>query len=169
MDRGPTQPAGVAASGEGFVGVGYCGPARSTADMRRAIEQGMKPAVVAVDTDVLVRLLTNDIAAQAARTATVFRAGSVFVPKTVLVETEQLLCCACGWPAVTIARAFLGPPVFHWMMWYQILYSSQQFAPVAKELFPERRPHIRHIARAKIQNRIGANPIAHHGAGRQQR
>jgi len=64
--------------------------------------------VVAVDTNVLVRLLTNDHAAQAARAAAVFRAGPVFVPKTVLLETEWVLRYTYGRPAAAIARAFLG-------------------------------------------------------------
>jgi predicted nucleic-acid-binding protein len=64
--------------------------------------------VVAVDTNVLVRLLTNDHAAQAARAVAVFRTTPVLVPKTVLLETEWVLRHSYGLPAATIARSFLG-------------------------------------------------------------
>ena len=64
--------------------------------------------MVAVDTDVLVRLLTNDHAAQAARAAAVFRAEPVFVPKTVLLETEWVLRYSYRLPTAAIARSFLG-------------------------------------------------------------
>ena len=47
--------------------------------------------MVAVDTNVLVRLLVADHAAQATRAAAVFRAGRVFIPKSVLLETEWVL------------------------------------------------------------------------------
>jgi len=64
--------------------------------------------VVAVDTDVLVRLLTRDHAAQTARAVAVFRASPVLVPKTVLLETEWVLRYSYGLPAAAIARSFLG-------------------------------------------------------------
>jgi predicted nucleic-acid-binding protein len=64
--------------------------------------------VVAVDTNVLVRLLTNDHAAQAARAAAVFRAAQVFVAKTVLLETEWVLRYSYQLPAGAIGRAFLA-------------------------------------------------------------
>ncbi len=47
--------------------------------------------MVAVDTNVLVRLVTNDHPAQAARAAAVFRAGPVFISKSVLLEAEWVL------------------------------------------------------------------------------
>jgi predicted nucleic-acid-binding protein len=64
--------------------------------------------VVAVDTNVLVRLLTNDHAPQAGRAVALFRATRVFVPKSVLLETEWVLRYSYGLPVATIARAFLG-------------------------------------------------------------
>lgn len=64
--------------------------------------------MIAVDTDVLVRLLTNDHAAQAARAAAVFRASPVFVPKSVLLETEWVLRYSYGLQTAAIARAFLA-------------------------------------------------------------
>lgn len=45
----------------------------------------------AVDTNVLVRLFTGDDAAQAKRAAALFKKEAIFVPKTVLLETEWVL------------------------------------------------------------------------------
>ena len=64
--------------------------------------------MIAVDTNVLVRLLVNDNAAQAARAAAVFKAAPVFVPKTVLLESEWVLRYSYGLPTAAIARAFLA-------------------------------------------------------------
>ena len=43
--------------------------------------------MVAVDTNVVVRLVTQDHPAQAARAAAIFRSGPVHIAKTVLLET----------------------------------------------------------------------------------
>ena len=64
--------------------------------------------MVAVDTNVLVRLLAKDHAGQAARAVAVFRAGPVFVPKTVLLECEWVLRYSYARPAASIVLAFLG-------------------------------------------------------------
>jgi predicted nucleic-acid-binding protein len=64
--------------------------------------------VVAVDTNVLVRLLTNDHAAQAARAVAVFRAGPVLVPKTVLLECEWVLRYSYLLSVGAIARSFVA-------------------------------------------------------------
>ncbi len=45
----------------------------------------------AVDANVLVRLLTGDDVAQAKRAAALFKKESIFIPKTVLLETEWVL------------------------------------------------------------------------------
>jgi len=45
----------------------------------------------AVDTNVVVRLLTGDDALQTKRAAALFKKESIFVPKTVLLETEWVL------------------------------------------------------------------------------
>ena len=69
--------------------------------------------MVAVDTNVLVRLLTNDHAAQAARAAAVFESGPVFIPKSVLLETEWVLRYSYGLGTAAIVRALravLGLP-----------------------------------------------------------
>jgi predicted nucleic-acid-binding protein len=47
--------------------------------------------VIAVDTNVLVRLLTEDDPVQAARARALFRSGEIFVAATVLLETEWVL------------------------------------------------------------------------------
>lgn len=45
----------------------------------------------AVDTNVLVRLLTGDDAEQTKRAAALFKKETIFIPKTVLLETEWVL------------------------------------------------------------------------------
>jgi predicted nucleic-acid-binding protein len=47
--------------------------------------------VVAVDTNVFVRLVVADSPAQTARAAAVFRSGPVFIAKSVLLEAEWVL------------------------------------------------------------------------------
>lgn len=47
--------------------------------------------MIAVDTNVLVRLLTNDDAKQSPRAAELFASEDVFISKTVLLETEWVL------------------------------------------------------------------------------
>lgn len=45
----------------------------------------------AVDTNVLVRLLTNDDPEQTRRTTALFKKETIFIPKTVLLETQWVL------------------------------------------------------------------------------
>lgn len=47
--------------------------------------------MLAIDTNVIVRLLTNDDRDQARRAAAIFAANEVFIPKTVLLEIEWVL------------------------------------------------------------------------------
>ena len=47
--------------------------------------------MIAVDTNVLIRLVVADHAAQAARAAAVFRSGPVFIAKSVLLEAASVL------------------------------------------------------------------------------
>lgn len=47
--------------------------------------------MIAVDTNVVVRLLVADDAAQARRATALFERGPVFIPVTVLLETEWVL------------------------------------------------------------------------------
>jgi predicted nucleic-acid-binding protein len=64
--------------------------------------------VVAVDTNVLVRLVTSDHPAQAARAVAVFRSGSVFVAKSVLLESEWVLRYSYDLDTEAILRALRG-------------------------------------------------------------
>ena len=64
--------------------------------------------MVAVDTNVVVRLLTNDNAAQAARAIALFRDDAVFVPKSVVLETEWVLRYSYGLPVDSLVRALLA-------------------------------------------------------------
>jgi predicted nucleic-acid-binding protein len=47
--------------------------------------------VIAVDTNLLVRLLTNDDPSEANRAARVMESDEILIPKTVLLETEWVL------------------------------------------------------------------------------
>jgi predicted nucleic-acid-binding protein len=62
--------------------------------------------VIAVDTNVLVRLLTNDDPVQSPRAARLFVEEDVFVSWTVLLELEWVLRGAYELPSRTIQSAF---------------------------------------------------------------
>jgi predicted nucleic-acid-binding protein len=47
--------------------------------------------MIAVDTNLLVRILTNDDPVQARRAVKVLKSDQIFIPKTVLLETEWVL------------------------------------------------------------------------------
>ena len=67
----------------------------------------------AVDTNVVVRYLTGDDPAQAARARAVFDAGDVFVGTTVLLESEWVLRSVYGFSGKEVAvalRALAGLP-----------------------------------------------------------
>lgn len=57
--------------------------------MRSRVAQ--RSSVLAVDTNVVVRLLTNDDPAQARRAAAFFADHEIFIAVTVLLETEWVL------------------------------------------------------------------------------
>ena len=61
--------------------------------------------MVAVDTNVLVRLLTGDDPRQAARAEALFRAEEIWVAKTVLLETEWVLRALYRFRAEEVGRA----------------------------------------------------------------
>ena len=69
---------------------------------------------IALDTNVVVRLLVNDDAAQARRARALLATGDeVGVPVTVLLEAEWVLRSAYGFPSpqvMTFLRALLGLP-----------------------------------------------------------
>ena len=67
----------------------------------------------AVDTNVVVRYLTGDDPAQAARARAVFDAGDVFVGTTVLLESDWVLRSIYGFSGPEVAnalRALAGLP-----------------------------------------------------------
>jgi predicted nucleic-acid-binding protein len=69
--------------------------------------------MVAVDTNVLVRFLTRDDPRQAARAASLIRTTSIWISKTVLLETEWVLRSLYNFPPHDRAgalRALAGLP-----------------------------------------------------------
>jgi len=62
----------------------------------------------AVDTNILVRLITKDDVAQAKRAHDLFSKGAVFISKTVLLETEWVLRYVYALEQSTILRALRG-------------------------------------------------------------
>jgi predicted nucleic-acid-binding protein len=71
--------------------------------------------LIAVDTNVWVRYVTNDDPVQARRAVSLLSAAdSVYVPKTVLLELEWVLRAAYGLPRAAMLKAMLhilGLPV----------------------------------------------------------
>ena len=62
--------------------------------------------MIAIDTNVLVRLFVADDPAQSPRAAKIFASEDVLVPKTVVLETEWVLRFSYALPRKTIAGAF---------------------------------------------------------------
>jgi len=62
--------------------------------------------MTAVDTNVLVRLLTADNRKQAAAAEALFHGGPVWIAKTVLLETSWVLRSLYGFPEDAIREAF---------------------------------------------------------------
>jgi predicted nucleic-acid-binding protein len=62
--------------------------------------------MIAIDTNVLVRLLVNDDPAQSPRAAALFAAEEVFIAKTVLLETEWVLRLSYDLPREAVGVAF---------------------------------------------------------------
>lgn len=62
--------------------------------------------MISVDTNVLVRVLTNDDPSQAAKAMKLLRSSPVWVARTVMLETEWVLRHAYGLDAAAIVRAF---------------------------------------------------------------
>jgi predicted nucleic-acid-binding protein len=62
--------------------------------------------VIAVDTNVLVRLLTNDDPGQARRAAGIMQSSQVLIPKSVMLETEWVLRHAYGIDRKDIRKGF---------------------------------------------------------------
>jgi len=69
--------------------------------------------VIAIDTNILVRFLTRDDKSQHARAEKIFRNESVFIPDTVLLETEWVLRFSYEYAPARITASFrklLGLP-----------------------------------------------------------
>jgi len=64
--------------------------------------------MISVDTNVLVRLLSEDDPTQAERAAKLFAENEIFIAKTVMLETEWVLRHAYGIGRKEILRAFQG-------------------------------------------------------------
>jgi predicted nucleic-acid-binding protein len=62
--------------------------------------------MIAVDTNVLVRLLTGDDPKQAAAAQSLFAAGPIWIAKTVLLETGWVLRSLYGFEEPAIREAF---------------------------------------------------------------
>lgn len=62
--------------------------------------------MIAVDTNLLVRLLTKDDLSQAKRAAKVIESDNIFIPKTVMLETEWVLRHAYGIGKEAIMNGF---------------------------------------------------------------
>jgi predicted nucleic-acid-binding protein len=62
--------------------------------------------MIAVDTNVLVRLLTGDDAKQAAAARSLFAAGPIWIAKTVLLETGWVLRSLYGFEESAVREAF---------------------------------------------------------------
>jgi len=72
--------------------------------------------VVAVDTNILVRLLTRDDPRQAARADVLFESDQVWVAKSVLLETEWVLRALYGFAPQRVGealRSLAGLPNVH--------------------------------------------------------
>ena len=64
--------------------------------------------MIAVDTNVLVRLVTNDDAAQAKRASALFAANDIWIAKTVLLESEWVLRYSYQLDRAAILRGLTG-------------------------------------------------------------
>ena len=64
--------------------------------------------MVAVDTNVLVRLLTGDEPAETARARAIFERETVLLAKTVILEAEWVLRRLYRFGSARIAEAFAG-------------------------------------------------------------
>lgn len=62
--------------------------------------------MIAIDTNVLVRLLVNDNPAQSKASQKVFASEDIFIPDTVLLETEWVLRAAFDLSPADICTAF---------------------------------------------------------------
>lgn len=72
--------------------------------------------MIALDTNVVVRFVTNDEPKQASRARKVIETDDVLIPASVLLESEWVLRAAYGFDADAIRKAFqglMGLPTVH--------------------------------------------------------
>lgn len=62
--------------------------------------------MIAVDTNLLIRLLTKDDPGEARRAANVIKSDDIFIPRTVMLETEWVLRHAYGIEKANIIKGF---------------------------------------------------------------
>jgi predicted nucleic-acid-binding protein len=62
--------------------------------------------VIAVDTNIIIRLLTGDDLVQAKKAESVFKKANLFIPDTVLLESERVLRHAYRFSSAAIHEAF---------------------------------------------------------------
>lgn len=62
--------------------------------------------MISLDTNIIVRLVTNDDADQAQQAASLLKANPVYLTKTVILETEWVLRAAYGLSRKTISMTF---------------------------------------------------------------
>ena len=87
--------------------------------------------MIAVDTNLLVRILTNDAPNQARRAVKILKSDDIYIPKTVLLETEWVLRHAyeIGRSAIAVGfQKLLGLPnvsvedpdsIYQAISWYE--------------------------------------------------
>ncbi len=101
---------------DGLGCAGYTGPAKTVAEMdegiaaelRGDLARGGRTAVIAVDTKVLVRYVTNDDPEQERRALELLgRDEEVFVARTMLLEAGWVLRTVYGIPQASVRRALL--------------------------------------------------------------
>lgn len=72
--------------------------------------------MIAIDTNVVVRFLTGDDKLQAKKAAALFKKQDVYIPDTVILETEWVLRCGYNFSADEICAALIklfGLPNVH--------------------------------------------------------
>jgi predicted nucleic-acid-binding protein len=74
--------------------------------MRQFANAFGKSGVVAVDTNILVRLLTRDGETQYKASYALFQAKEIFIPDSVLLETEWVLRYAYDYSSAELCTAF---------------------------------------------------------------
>lgn len=87
--------------------------------------------MISVDTNLLVRILTNDDPSQARRAVKILKSDDIYIPKTVLLETEWVLRHAyqIGRPDIAVGfQKLLGLPnvsvedpdsIYQAISWYE--------------------------------------------------